>query len=164
MRGAWAKERSDLATTRADIDKLGDKPTSSSLNTWLINIGKKTDKLGDAAQDAYYWYRLLSNASKPGDPKTPPPGALIPRASGGPVVPGGVYRVGEYEEERLVMFPGGGGWVEAGGGRRSAGQGGGGGGAPVVIQLTLDGRKVAQVVDEHLYYKLQRAVPSLYRT
>lgn len=40
--------------------------------------------------------------------------------------------------------------------RRGAGGPGAGGGAPVIVQLTMDGRVVAELVDQRLYYRRQR--------
>jgi hypothetical protein len=76
------------------------------------------------------------------------------RASGGPVLPGWTYTVGEEGPERLVMSPTGGGYVipNAGGS-----QGGGAVGVPVSIPIILDGREIARVVDRHLYYAAARA-------
>jgi hypothetical protein len=42
--------------------------------------------------------------------------------------------------------------------------GGGGGGQPVVIPIIIDGREVGRIVDEHLYYAINRASPTLARS
>ncbi len=71
------------------------------------------------------------------------------RAVGGPVMAGMTYTVGESGPETLVMGSGGGGYVLP-----NAGGGGSGGGGrsqtPQVIQLVVDGRVLAEVVDYHL--------------
>jgi hypothetical protein len=41
---------------------------------------------------------------------------------------------------------------------------GGMGGAPVSIPIVIDGREIARIVDEHLYYDLRRAAPTASRT
>jgi hypothetical protein len=41
--------------------------------------------------------------------------------------------------------------------------GGGVGGSPVVIQLTADGRKLGELIDERLYYAFNRSAPALGR-
>lgn len=60
------------------------------------------------------------------------------RATGGPVLPGRTYLVGESGPEYLTMG-GSGGYVSPNYGQ------------PVVIQLTVDGRELARVVDKRLY-------------
>ena len=64
------------------------------------------------------------------------------KASGGWVGLSGpeVVRVGERGPEYII--PNG---------------GGGGGGAPVVLQIMMDGREVARVVDERLFFKYRTA-------
>jgi hypothetical protein len=79
------------------------------------------------------------------------------RASGGPVLPGRTYTVGESGTETLVMGRSGGFVIPNGGGG-----GGGSSGSPVVIQLQLDGRVVAEVVDRHMAYMAARAPQSPY--
>jgi hypothetical protein len=83
-----------------------------------------------------------------------------PKASGGPVLPGQSYTVGEHGPETLVMGSSGGFVIPNGG---SSG-GGGGSGSPVVIQVNLDGATIARVVDRQLYRSNQRAAPTLGRT
>lgn len=75
------------------------------------------------------------------------------RATGGPVVAGGIYTVGEQGPETLLM------------GSRSGTiiPGGASTGIPVEIPIIIDGREVARVVDEHLYFDLRRAAPQLGR-
>ena len=63
------------------------------------------------------------------------------RASGGPVLPEGTYLVGERGPEYLHMGNQS-GWVEPGAG-----------GQPVVIQVQVDGRTLAEVVDKRLFFK-----------
>lgn len=77
------------------------------------------------------------------------PGVTAPRAAGGPIAPFGDYLVGENGPERLTMR-GGTGYVTPSSGGRSSGQ-------PVVINLTVDGRTLARVVDERLFYSYRTA-------
>lgn len=77
------------------------------------------------------------------------------RASGGPVYPGQTYRVGERGEETLVMGRTGGYVIP-----HASGGSSGGSGSPVVVQLNVDGRVLAEVVDRQLYYRAQAAPQS----
>ena len=79
------------------------------------------------------------------------------RQEGGPVEPWGMYTVGEAGPETLVMgaSPG---TIIPGGGSAWAG------GTPVEIPITIDGREIARVVDEHLYYMGRQASPSQVRS
>jgi hypothetical protein len=70
------------------------------------------------------------------------------RQHGGPVLPGGRYTVGEAGPETLVMGRRGGYVVP---------HGGGGSLRPVVIQLVMDGRVVADLVDKRLGLRLATA-------
>jgi hypothetical protein len=73
------------------------------------------------------------------------------------VVAGQTYTVGEEGMETLVMSPGGGGYVIPG-----ASHGGGGSSANVTVRIpvVLDGRVIAEVVDQHF----QRTLASAART
>lgn len=75
------------------------------------------------------------------------------RAAGGPVTAGGTYLVGENGPELLQMGSGSGTVIPNG---RVAG---GRSGAPVTLQINLDGRQIARVVDRHLAYELLTAPP-----
>ena len=80
------------------------------------------------------------------------------RAAGGPVTGGTPYLIGEQGPELFVprssgvVIPASDGGAPATGG----GSGGGGSGSPVVIQLQLDGRMLAEIVDRQLYYARPR--------
>jgi hypothetical protein len=90
-------------------------------------------------------------------------GGGVALAAGGAAEPGNVYTVGEEGPETLVMFGSGGFVIPHAGGR--AGMGGGGGGmAPVSIPVILNGREIARIQDERLYYDVQAAVPTFART
>lgn len=78
------------------------------------------------------------------------------RAAGGPLAPYQTAVVGENGPE-LIRMGASGGMVSP-----SLGGAQGGGGTPVVVQLSLDGRVVAEVVDRHLYYQAARAPQSAY--
>ena len=82
-------------------------------------------------------------------------GKPIPeRAAGGPVTAGRPYIVGDGGRPELFV-PNQSGTILP---SVPTGMGGAaGGGSPVVIQLQLDGRTVASVVDRHLYYAAARA-------
>lgn len=109
-------------------------------------------------KDALKFLGILHDEPIPAAPLGAGTGGLPPdmRASGGPVLPGRRYTVGEAGAETLVMGASG-GYVIPGGGAGS-----GGAGAPVVIALQLDGREVARVVDRHLYYAARSAPPLSY--
>jgi len=77
------------------------------------------------------------------------------RAFGGPVEPGGVYTVGEHGPETLVMgsrtgnvLPHGAGFSQLHG----------------VTLVGISEREIVEMVDRGLYFKLQRAAPTLGRT
>lgn len=76
-------------------------------------------------------------------------------AAGGLVRPGEWSWVGERGPE-LVRFGASGRVFSAG---ASAGMAGGSA-APVTIPVLIDGRQVARIVDEHLFYRLDRAAPT----
>lgn len=82
---------------------------------------------------------------------------LEQRAAGGPTQKGRTYLVGEKGPE-LWRAPGAGYILPAG--QTAAMFGSGGGGGPTVIQLVVDGRIIAEVVDRHNYRKLQRSAPT----
>lgn len=91
--------------------------------------------------------------------KSPRPGqAPVANATGGYIPPGTWGTVGEEGVEGIHMLPGGGAYVTS---RDQYGGGGGAassnGGAPVVFQVNLDGRTIAEVVDRHLSYAAARA-------
>jgi hypothetical protein len=127
-------------------------------------VGKLGGRAGYAADEIWRLYRGASNLDSLGalafTNRSVQPGILNQHeAAGGTVHAGGNYIVGESgAAERLVMFPGGGGMVIP----QGATGGGGGNSAPVVVQLNLDGREVARVVDRHLYYEAARAPRSSY--
>lgn len=76
------------------------------------------------------------------------------RAHGGPVAAGKPYIVGEEGPELFVSREPG--YIVPNDqlrGTTPPAAGGSMGGAPVVIQLHLDGQRVAEVVDRHLYYR-----------
>ena len=78
------------------------------------------------------------------------------RAAGGPVEPGGVYMVGEHGPETLVMGSRGGSIVPNGGWS--------GGGDSGVRLLGVSQQQIVEMVDRGLYFKLQRAAPTVGRT
>ena len=61
------------------------------------------------------------------------PSATGGRAAGGPVIPGGIYDIGEHGPEKLVMYPGGGGYVIPNG---SGSPSSGGSGSTYVTNIT----------------------------
>lgn len=104
-------------------------------------------------KDALRFLGILQDEPIPAAPSGPPPDPRVGRAAGGPVDPWTAYRVGENGPETLVMG-GQGGTVIPNGGNV--------GGSPVEIPIVLDGREIARVVDEHLYYLARRAAPLAY--
>lgn len=77
------------------------------------------------------------------------------KARGGPVGPGWEGWVGE-EGPEYMKLGGAGGYVYPAGAPAAAAAGGGSG-APVVISLQIDGRQIARVVDDHLYYSMKHS-------
>lgn len=103
-------------------------------------------------RDALKFLGILHDEPIPAAPTSNRPGSPDERAAGGPVAAGEAYRVGEKGPETLVMGARGGTIIPNGGG----------GGGPVEIVLQLDGREVARVVDEHLYFLARRTAPLAY--
>ena len=93
--------------------------------------------------------RATSGVFVPGAGTGPP--SLSGLAHGGYAPPGWSGWVGEEGPERMVALPGGGAYVTP----TPAGKGG-----TQVIQLVVDGRVLAEVVDEELHRKFQRAAPT----
>lgn len=165
LRGQLAEARAELVETRGEMAHLGIKPAKDNVNDWLTHLITRTKRLDDVIIDAIQDYKRLGAMGPIAPPSITGGGSgSNARAAGGPVVPGQVYRIGEYNRETLYMGARG-GWIDADGGRRPA-QGGSNGGseAPVIVQVNLDGRQVARIVDKHLYYDLRRASPTLLRT
>ena len=83
------------------------------------------------------------------------PFGIQKHAAGGPIAPGALSWVGEQGPELIRMGSRGGQVYSAG----QSAQMMGGGGSPVTLNVQLDGRTIAKIVDEHLYYALRRAAP-----
>lgn len=123
----------------------------SALRTQFAKLGINIDNVKGDAASLWRYLQLINNTNLGTGVYA---GRIGGRAEGGPVFPGQTYRVGEQGEETLVMGRTGGYVIpHASGGGSSSG-----GGAPVVLQLNLDGRTIAQVVDRELYY-LRRTAP-----
>lgn len=73
-------------------------------------------------------------------------GTILHRASGGPVAAGRTYLVGEQGPEYLTM-----------GSQPGYVTPNGAGGAPVQVNLVVDGKKLASLVDERLFYSYRTA-------
>lgn len=131
---------------------LGDI-TTDDLRTELKKLGVITGDTADEAERLVDAYRQIPGVDVRGG-ESPVEGSGRQggggRASGGPVEAGRRYVVGEAGPELFVPQSDGFIVPNAGGGTpvTSAGPTG----APVVIQLNLDGREVARVVDQHLYF------------
>lgn len=81
------------------------------------------------------------------------------KAAGGPVAANTMYVVGENGPE--LFMPDSSGQIIPNGGSRT---GGSGGGATIIhTHIYLDGREIAEVVDEEAYLKQQRAAPTATR-
>lgn len=90
--------------------------------------------------------------------KSPRPGqASTASATGGYIPPGSYGTVGEEGIEGIHMLPGGGAYVTSRDQYTGAGGSGSPSGSPVVFQVQLDGRTIAEVVDRHLTYDALRA-------
>jgi hypothetical protein len=84
-------------------------------------------------------------------------------ARGGPFAANTLMIVGEHNPES-AMFATGAGYVIPDGGAAARQRGGGGGdGRPIVVQLVVDGRKLAEVVAKHGYYDLASQAPTASR-
>ena len=131
---------------------LGDI-TTDDLRTELKKLGVITGDTADEAERLVDAYRQIPGVDVRGG-ESPVEGSGRQggggRSSGGPVEAGRRYVVGEAGPELFVPQSDGFIVPNAGGGTpvTSAGPTG----APVVIQLNLDGREVARVVDQHLYF------------
>lgn len=141
-----------------------DKANREALTAYFKSIGLGVLGLSGDALDAYNQLKRLLGVTAQADKLTlstsSGKGPKKQRASGGPVLPGETYTVGEAGQETLVMDRSGGGYVIP----HSGGGGHGGGGAPVVIKMVLpNGRVLAEMVNEHLYWEYSRSSPSAIR-
>lgn len=113
------------------------------LASFIGTVSGAVQTLIDATRflDPWQWGKLLN-------PMGPPPGVTGKKglAGGGPVSPGGTYLVGERGPELLHM-----------GGQAGTIIPNGGNMAPVVIQLQVDGRTLAEIVDQRLGYRYTQA-------
>jgi hypothetical protein len=150
-------DRDQLTLLKADLTTAG-KVRMSTTTYWIDQIKAHADTADAGVK------KLLADLQRTGGAIGAAPGQR-PNAGGQGAhgAAGGGYRpagwsgaVGELGQEGMTLLPGGGAMI-------TPHQGGGGGsGAPVMIQLHLDGRVVAQVVDRHLYYEAARAPQSPY--
>jgi hypothetical protein len=155
LQGKLGELRSDVLTTTTRLALLGDKPSSGALAAYLDRMYAKTDKWDDETIRLINHLRYLAGLTGANGSTGPinVTGGPTPKAHGGPVLPGRTYTVGEQGPETLVMG-GRGGMVIPNGGAQA---GGGGGGAPVVLQVNMDGQRIADIVDRRLYYAVAQA-------
>ena len=133
LRGLW-KMLNDVNAALATFERLmGQVQTKAS---GMVRGGKPT---------APSWWSNLQNTM---NQQAPP--NRIPRAAGGPVEPFSFYRVGETGPETLITGPMSGRIIPGVSPM---------GGTPVRIPVFIDGRQVAEIVDEHLYYMGRMAAP-----
>jgi hypothetical protein len=152
LKGKLAELRSDTLTTAARLQTLGEPLPKGLLNSLNRQVGA-LDDAGTAAKRYYHWLYLIGQTFASGTTGPINQQNDSHRATGGPVLPGQRYKVGERGEETLVMSPSGGGYVIPNGG--GSGNGGGGGMVTVPIVLQLDGRTVWQSVDRHQLSRLR---------
>lgn len=162
MRASMALARSDIKSEVADIvaytkDRLTNKEIKDIL-TGKSSLGKQLARgLQDARPDVRdKWEAIQKELLATIDARikvtiTPggggkPSGKAIPRAVGGPVEEGQTYLVGEHGPETLVMGNQSGTVIPNGGVN--------------VIQLFVDGKKMAEVVDRHLARTYNRSPAS----
>jgi len=168
LRGQIADLQSQLMDLDLQIaESKGPEALQATLDTWSSKFRTTDGDAYDMVQQLEALYRVAGKL--PGIAISVTGGRWtnerIARASGGPVVPGGRYRVGEDGEEDLIMDPsGGGGTVIPLGPRSSSTSGSGAAGAPVQINLVVDGAVLARLVDERLYWSLQIASPARARS
>jgi hypothetical protein len=146
----WGNGKGPLATAVKLLGGVFKWLMDNVLGPFLDVVGRVVDAVVGVAK-----FFFGDSSSKPTI------AAPTARASGGPVVPGGLYTVGEEGPETLVMGARGGVIIPAsggGGGGSSRGGGGGAGGGQVVeLVINLDGAAIARVVDRRLYYAFSRA-------
>lgn len=153
---AIIENKKDVIRLEGELAQLG----KITLNQHKANILTIGDDWG-IAEDALEQY-LIDLARVPGV-KVPSRrgmggGRNNKLADGGFAPVGWSGTVGEEGMERMIVTPHGALVTPMSGGGGSSS----GGGAPAVIQLHLDGRVVAEVVDRNLYYKAARAPRSAY--
>jgi hypothetical protein len=145
-----SQNKEEILKTQAALDGLDGVSLQDILRN-MERLRAAGKKVTNELLDAYKAARLLNGITRLPGGQSVGSDNQGGRASGGPVVPFGVYTVGEAGPETLVMGARGGYVVPSGG---SGGSGGSpDGGSPVTIQLNLDGRVVAEVVDRELYYR-----------
>jgi len=161
MRQDWLKAKSAVIDSKQALIDTGIKLEGvggislDALRQQFLNLGIDIANTNDQARLAWWYYTHLKGAPTTSPPATGAGGqrsanATIvddAKADGGPVAAGRTYLVGERGPELLVMGDHAGTIVpnHAIGGAAASGQ-------PVVVQLNLDGREIARVVDRHLYY------------
>jgi hypothetical protein len=137
------------------FDKIGkDNKLWSQISDRLVNMGTWIhDWIIQPLQEANDWYWKMANATGGGySPGGVSPHAAPPhRASGGPVLPGSIYTVGEKGPETLVMGSQGGNIIP---------NGGAGGDTWIhLVQdqaIVLDGQAVGRVMDRRVARIAQR--------
>jgi hypothetical protein len=138
----------EIIRTTERLEALGEVKLGSTRQQISSLIGP-LDSAGDEARQLVAYMNALDNVRNPSELQHTADGGGL--ASGGPALPFHRYKVGEQGEETLVMGARGGYVIPNGG--RAAGQSA----QPAVIQLNIDGREIARVVDRHLYYEAARA-------
>jgi hypothetical protein len=146
----------DLVTTDAKLAALGYKPASDELGAWLLKTGGQVSALDRDAIMALGHLAALTGID-PGRNVYASDEYIGDRASGGPVMPGGSYTVGENGPERLLMGSRGGYVLPNRGGSSSGGQL-----PPVIVQV--DGRELFRFFDRNSHYGVGLAATTGLRT
>jgi hypothetical protein len=158
-KGRIAETREEILKTRVQMALLD----GTGLDALIKEVGILARR-GGAAGDEFRELLRLMKLVKAQEivmqygPSFSAPGHNAGRHTGGSMIggpAGGTYSVGEGpggRGETVTMSPGSSAWV-------TPGQqfGGSSGGSPVVIQLVVDGRVIAELVDQELYYDAKRA-------
>lgn len=150
LKGDLADAQQQLVETRLKLTLLGDATAKDQLRPWIQGALQDIQKFDSSVQDAIRsMARLMGLSAQLGG--MPNPFTVRARQHGGPVSAGEAYLVGERGPELFVprvsgaILPG----------VPTAPM------APVRLEINLDGRRVAEVVDEHLGWRYAAAARTL---
>lgn len=149
LKGDLADANEQLLETRLKLALLGDQTEKDRLQPYFVGLADKIKSASSEAQTLYSRILALYGLTGPlsGAAQQVNPFQARARQHGGPVTAGEAYLVGERGPELFV--PNISGRIVAGASAAPM--------APVRLEINLDGRKVAEVVDEHLGWRYAAA-------
>lgn len=148
LKGDLADTQAQLVETRLKLALLGDQTAKDKLRPWVQGLLDDTSKLNEETKKLVQNFARLMGLSAQVS-GMPTPFTVRARQHGGPVTAGQAYLVGERGPELFVPAMSG----------RIIAHAPAGGPDRVVVhtQINLDGRRLAEVVDEHLGWRYATA-------